>query len=63
MYLAVVADQTLAHIDGRCLTSVAGILFERKAEDSNFLVGDSVEHRADHTLDKPGIGNEGGEKD
>jgi hypothetical protein len=58
-HLAVIADQSLAHIDGRRLASVASVLLKGKAKDSNLLVGDSVEHGANHALDKPGAGDKG----
>uniref|UniRef100_J3LDJ5 Uncharacterized protein n=1 Tax=Oryza brachyantha TaxID=4533 RepID=J3LDJ5_ORYBR len=53
--LSLVTQQAMAHINGRCLPGVTGVLLERKAKDGDLLAGDSVEHGGHDTVDKPAL--------
>lgn len=55
--MGTIANQALAHINGRSLTSVTSVLLEGKAIDGNLLPGDGVEHSRDDTLHEPAQDN------
>jgi hypothetical protein len=53
--LGLVAKKALAHVDGRGLPGVTGVLLEGEPEDGDLLAGHGVEHGRHHTVHKPAL--------
>jgi hypothetical protein len=53
--LGLVTEKALAHVNGRGLPGVTGVLLEGKPEDGDLLVGHGVEHGRHHAVHEPAL--------